>query len=79
MTNKEYLEWQLGVANEEQDRKLIKSIIKDLEVLEILKKSMLAETCIDGYFNEDTFKGWSVPRKALTDEELSAVLDWLSR
>ena len=38
MTIKEHLEWQLGVANEEADRKLIKSIIKDLEVLEILKK-----------------------------------------
>lgn len=41
MTNKqEYLEWQLGVANEEQDRKLIKSIIKDLEVLELLKSKI---------------------------------------
>ena len=28
----------MGVANEEADRKLIKSIIKDLEVLEIFKK-----------------------------------------
>jgi len=37
MKNKEYLEWQLYNANEEQDRKLIKSIIKDLEILDLLK------------------------------------------
>ena len=40
MTNKEYLEWQLYNANEEQDRKLIKSIIDDLEILEILKSKI---------------------------------------
>ena len=92
MTSKrEYLEWQLGVANEEQDRKLIKSIIKDLEVLEILKKlpfeiyqnqnnsvgswSLYIDTNGDG----DNYS-WYIETKQsieISEEEYEKIKEWL--
>lgn len=87
MTIKEHLEWQLGVANEEADRKLIKSIIKDLEVLSILKKYFHfdivdygSEKFIKAVGKEDYEKGYEVEVTAdndISEDDYTVIKEWL--
>ena len=76
MTIKEHLEWQLGVANEETDRKLIKSIIKDLEVLEMLRPHLVNAGIgmFDNVEDNDIFH----LKLNLSGKEYKQIEEWLN-